>query len=170
MPTAFSKNKNKLETEMQVYDYALNLLTFRDYSANDMLIKLEQKGADRLLAEKAVAKLKQYDFINEERYAQRVYEAWLSKRYYGRQHLEAELHKKHVLEIYIPLIMEGFTEEEETARAELACQQFLQKNARKLKQVDQKLQAAGVRFMAARGFSGRQAYLILDKLRNRDDG
>ena len=163
MPKAFSKNK--LETDMQVYDYALNLLTFRDYSASDMLLKLERKGAEKLFAEKAVAKLKEYDFINEKRYAQRVYEAWLSKKYYGRQHLEAELHKKHVLEEYIPLIMESFTEEEEAARAELACQQFLQKNARKLNQVDQKLQAAGVRFMAARGFSGRQAYIILDKLR-----
>ena len=154
---------------MQVYDYALNLRTFRDYSASDMLIKLERKGADKLLAEKAVAKLKEYDFINEERYAQRVYEAWLSKKYYGRQHLEAELHKKHVCEEYIPLIIEGFTEEEEAERAQLACQQFLQKNARKLHQVDQKLQAAAVRFMAARGFSGRNAYTILESLRSRNE-
>ena len=155
---------------MQVYDYALNLLTFRDYSGNDMLLKLERKGAEKLLAEKAVAKLKEYNFINEERYAHRVYESWLSKRYYGRQHLEAELHKKHVCVQYIPQILEEFTEDEEAERAEIACQQFLQKNARKLQQVDQKLQAAAVRFMAARGFSGRNAYVILDKLRNSNEG
>ena len=155
---------------MQVYDYALNLLSFRDYSANDMLTKLERKGAEKLHAEKAVAKLKEYDFINEERYAHRVYEAWLSKRYYGRQHLEAELHKKHVCVQYIPIILDLFTEEEEAARAEVACQQFLQKNAKKLQQVDQKLQAAAVRFMAARGFSGRNAYCILDHLRNSNEG
>ena len=164
MLKAFSKNK--FETEMQVYDYALNLLSLRDYSASDMLAKLERKGADKLWAERAVAKLKEYDFINEARYAQRVYESWLSKRYYGRQHLEAELYKKHVVPEYIPQIMESFTEEAEAERAEVACEQFLQRNARKLGQVDQKLQAAALRFMAARGFSGRQAYVILARLRD----
>lgn len=162
MQSRFSKVN--LETELQVYDYALSLLTIRDYSGNEMLLKLEHKGADKLWAEKAVAKLKAYGLINEERYAQRVYVAWLSKKYYGRQHLQAELQKKNVSKQFIPQILEAFTPEVEQERAEIAAEQFLQRNAKKLQDPDKKIYAAAARFMTARGFSTRYIHVILDKL------
>ncbi len=162
-------SKAKLETEMQVYDYALTLLSFRDYSGNDMLLKLQRKGADKLLAEKAVAKLKEYNFINEERYAMRVYEAWLAKKYYGRQHLKAELQNKNVSVQFIPQVLESFTAELEQEHAELAAEQFLKRNAKKIENPDKKIYAAAARFMAARGFTTRYIHVILDKLRFEDD-
>ena len=90
------RNKKKEEGftgAQQVYDCALDLLSYRDYSHKDMLERLQRKGATKSQALEAVAKLEDYGLLNEERYAQRVYEAWLAKRYYGRQHLQLELSK-----------------------------------------------------------------------------
>ena len=78
----------------EAYDCALNLLSYRDFSKQRMQERLRRKGADAAQAEEAVAKLEDYNLINDERYASRVYEGWLNKRYYGRQHLAAELAKR----------------------------------------------------------------------------
>lgn len=165
-------SKKTFENAEQVYDYALNLLALRDYSGNDMLAKLMQKGAEQHMAEAAVVKLKEYNFINEERYAQKVYEYWLDKRCYGRQHLLAELHKKNVSELYIPQILEQLTDETEAERAEIASEIFLRRNAKKIKSSEEnnnKIYAAAARFMAARGFSTRYIHVIMDKLHLNDD-
>ena len=60
------KPKNKLDSFEQVYGYAMNLLNYRDYSSKDMLLKLKSKGANEEDAQKAVAKLTEHRFINEE--------------------------------------------------------------------------------------------------------
>ena len=78
------RNKKKEEGftgAQQVYDCALDLLSYRDYSHKDMVERLQRKGATKAQALEAVAKLEDYGLLNEERYAQRVYEAWLGKRY-----------------------------------------------------------------------------------------
>ena len=93
------RNKKKEEGftgAQQVYDCALDLLSYRDYSHKDMVERLQRKGATKAQALEAVAKLEDYGLLNEERYALRVYEAWLGKRYYGRQHLQLELTKRGI--------------------------------------------------------------------------
>ena len=77
------RNKKKEEgftSAQQAYDCALDLLSYRDYSHKDMVERLQRKGATKSQALEAVAKLEDYGLLNEERYAQRVYEAWLAKR------------------------------------------------------------------------------------------
>lgn len=162
-------SKKSFDNAEQVYDYALSLLTLRDYSGSDMLSRLMQKGAEQHMAEAAVVKLKEYNFINEERYAKKVYEYWLVKGCYGRQHLLAELHKKSVSSQYIPQMMEMLTADEEEQRAEAASEIFIRRNARKIQNPDKKIYAAAARFMAARGFSTRYIHVIMDKLHFNDD-
>lgn len=163
-------SKKTFETEQAAYDYALNLLTFRDYSAADMRSRLQKKGIKAEFCNAVIEKLQHYGFIDEKRYALRVFEAWKAKKYYGRQHLTAELHKKNVLPEYISYIAELFSQEEEQLHAEAAAELFIKRNGKKLQTEDNnRIYAAAARFMAARGFSTRYVHIALDKLHFEDD-
>lgn len=151
----------QLSTEQQVYDKALELLSYRDYSEAQLLERLQQKGAAKPLAQAAIVKLVHYGLLNEERYAERVYEAWLAKRCYGRQHLAAELAKRGIRKEYAAAQLARFTPELEAEQAANAAQLFLQRQRRKLAGVNdpverRKLYAAAARFLAARGFGSGQ--------------
>ena len=159
------KPKNKLDSFEQVYGYAMNLLNYRDYSSKDMLLKLKSKGANEEDAQKAVAKLTEHRFINEEHYAQQVYRVWLNKKTYGRQHLAMELYRKNVAEECVPEIMTAFTAEDELLNAERATKEFISRNRRKLQNFDDKLVAAAARFMTNRGFATRYIQVLLEAIR-----
>ena len=159
------KPKNKLDSFEQVYGYAMNLLNYRDYSSKDMLLKLKSKGANEEDAQKAVAKLTEHRFINEEHYAQQVYRAWLNKKTYGRQHLAMELYRKNVAEECVPEIMAAFTAEDELLNAERATKEFISRNRRKLQNFDDKLVTAAARFMTNRGFATRYIQVLLEAIR-----
>lgn len=159
------KPKNNLDSFEQVYGYAMNLLNYRDYSSKDMLLKLKSKGAKEEDALKAVAKLKEHRFINEEHYAQQVFRAWLSKKSYGRKHLAMELYRKNVAEEWVPEIMAAFTDEQELLNAEHAMKEFISRNRRKLQNFDDKLVAAAARFMTNRGFATRYIQVLLEAIR-----
>ena len=159
------KPKNNLDSFEQVYGYAMNLLNYRDYSSKDMLLKLKSKGANEEDAQKAVAKLTEHRFINEEHYAQQVYRAWLNKKTYGRQHLAMELYRKNVAEECVPKIMAAFTAEDELLNAERATKEFISRNRRKLQNFDDKLVAAAARFMTNRGFATRYIQVLLEAIR-----
>lgn len=129
--------KARFTTADQVYNYALSLLTYRDYSKAEMLSKLIKKGSSEDFSRLAVAKLLEYNFLNEERYAFRVYEMWLEKRIYGRAHLQAELKKRNIETDAIAKVMEAFTLDVEAARAENAAEVFMQQNRKKLQELKQ---------------------------------
>ena len=90
-----------------------------------------------------------------------MYEAWLAKRYYGRQHLQMELTKRGIRSDVAAEIMERFTPDIEEQQAENAAQLFVQRNQRKLtaETDNKKIYAAAGRFMAARGFSSRYVHI-----------
>lgn len=127
--------KERFTTANQVYEYALNLLTFRDYSKAEMLDKLIKKGAAENFAREAIIKLVEYNFLNEERYALRVYEMWLNKRVYGRMHLQAELKKRCLEQDAAAKVLDKFTSAIEEQRAEAAAELFLQQNRKKLQEL-----------------------------------
>lgn len=168
-----AKPKLQLATEQQTYDYALNLLSYRDHSQKELQQKLTRKGATPEQAASSIAKLTDYGIMDEERYAQRVYEAWLAKRIYGRQHLLAELHKKGVPQVCISTIMEQFTDTLEAERAEAAVQQFCKMHQKKIAQgltssepkEKQKLYAAAARFLASRGFGSGYLEMCMHVMR-----
>ena len=126
-----NRSSKNLTTEQEAYDYALDILSYRDYSCKDMELKLKRKGADAVIIKSTIQKLLEYGFLDEKRYGQRVFEAWLSKKYYGRCHLRLELQKKNVAERYINDILAQFSEAEEQERAEKALQSCLKRNPKK---------------------------------------
>ena len=162
-----SKEKKQFSSAQEAYDCALNLLSYRDYSEKKMLERLQQKGADAEQSQQALEKLQHYGLVDDERYAARVYEGWLAKRCYGRQHLKAELTKRGVGAELIAELMERFTPELEAEHAANAAELFVQRNRKKLagtQALEKKLYAAAGRFMAARGFGSGYMRVLLDRL------
>lgn len=127
-----NRSSKNLTTEQEAYDYALDMLSYRDYSHKDMELKLKRKGADAGIIKNTIQKLLKYGFLDEKRYSQRVFEAWLSKKYYGRSHLRLELQKKNVAERYINDILAQLSEAEEQERAEKALQSCLKRNPKNM--------------------------------------
>ncbi len=156
----------------QAYDCALNLLSYRDFSERELRERLCQRGATVQVAEEAIAKLRHYGLLDEERYAWRVYEAWLRKGCYGRLHLTAELKKHGVPVELVRQILSEFTEEQEAAHAERAAELFLQRNRKRLTgavEQDKKIYGAACRFLATRGFSAGYMSVLWEKLRLNHD-
>ena len=44
-----NRSSKNLTTEQEAYDYALDILSYRDYSRKDMELKLKRKGADAVI-------------------------------------------------------------------------------------------------------------------------
>lgn len=142
-----------LTNEHEAYDYALNMLGYRDYSRKDMELKLKRKGAETEIIKQTVHKLIEHGFLDDRRYAQRVFEAWLSKKYYGSAHLRMELQKKNVANCFINDIMVQLTEDIEEKRAANALQACLKKNSKKYDLKTKEGRASVGRFLYTRGFA-----------------
>ena len=175
-------SKEKFTSAQQAYDCALDLLSYRDFSKKKMQERLQQKGADEEQAEEAIEKLQEYGLINDERYANRVYEGWLNKRCYGRQHLAAELSKRGIGGELSQRVLARFTPELEAEQAANAAELFLQRQRAKLAQLEDesldlkaklllrnKIYVAAGRFMASRGFSSRYTQILWEKLQGNTD-
>ena len=175
-------SKEKFASAQEAYNCALNLLSYRDFSDKKMKERLQLKGADEEQAEQAIAKLQHYGLLDEQRYAARVFEGWLNKRCYGRQHLRAELVKRGIRPELVQEVLERFTPELEAQQADNAAALFVQRNQAKIAQARQaalgpqerallnkKLYAAAGRFMAARGFSSRYTQILWEKLQVNTD-
>ena len=136
-----NRSSKNLTTEQEAYDYALDILSYRDYSRKDMELKLKRKGADAVIIKSTIQKLLEYGFLDE--------------KYYGRCHLRLELQKKNVTERYINDILAQFSEAEEQERAEKALQSCLKRNPKKYDPATQEGRAAIGRYLYARGFASK---------------
>ena len=148
----FRNASKSLTTNSEVYEYALNLLDRREYGEKELVQRLQQRCPDAVLIRETVAKLKEYDLLNEERYARRVFESWRAKKIYGRLHLQAELLKKQVGEAYIPAVLSMLSEEEEIWRVQAAYRQIAGRRNKKYDCTTDKGVAALARYFSARGF------------------
>ncbi|MBP3696046.1 MAG: regulatory protein RecX [Clostridia bacterium] len=74
-------SKNEIEDEEQAafldavgsrcaFIAGLRLLSYRDHSEKELVLKLVQKGHKKIYAEKAVEKLKEYRYVDDERVAE----------------------------------------------------------------------------------------------------
>ena len=61
-----NRSSKNLATEQEAYDYALDILSYRDYSRKDMELKLKRKGADAGIIKSTIQKLLEYGSITPE--------------------------------------------------------------------------------------------------------
>ena len=148
----FRNASKPLTTSDEVYEYALSLLDRREHGEKELVQKLQRRCPSTGLIRETVTKLKEYDLLNEERYAKRVFESWRARKVYGRLHLQAELLKKQVGEAYIPVILSMLSEEEEAQRVKAAYRQIAGRRDKKYDCATDKGVAALARYFAARGF------------------
>ena len=148
----FRNASKPLTTSNEIYEYALSLLDRREHGEKELVQKLRRRCSSAELIRETVARLKEYDLLNEERYAQRVFDSWRVRKVYGRLHLQAELLKKQVGEAYVPIILSMLSEEEEAQRVKAAYQQIAGRRDKKYDCTTEKGVAALARYFAARGF------------------
>ena len=159
------KSKKLLASYEEAYDFALDRLSVRDYSTKDMEGKLRERNCPSALITQVIAKLLENKFIDEERYGQRVYEYWLTKKFYGRQHLRMTLMKKKVRSDLISGLVKQLTHAEEEKRAEAYTDSNLPKFRKKYGEETQKIAGALARGLGSRGFSTEIISIMLGRAR-----
>lgn len=74
----------------------LRLLSYRDHSAKELVNKLVQKGHKREYSDNAVEKLKEYGYVNDERYAQFLAESLSERKGMNTRAIKGELLQKGI--------------------------------------------------------------------------
>ena len=74
----------------------LRLLSYRDHSSKELIAKLIQKGHKREYSENAVAKLSEYGYINDERYAENLANSLLERKGMNINAVKSELIRKGI--------------------------------------------------------------------------
>lgn len=69
----------------------LRLLSYRDHSSKELIAKLIQKGHKREYSENAVAKLSEYGYVNDERYAENLANSLLERKGMNTNAVKSEL-------------------------------------------------------------------------------
>lgn len=74
----------------------LHLLSYRDHSAKELINKLVQKGHKREYSENAVEKLKEYGYVNDERYARFLAESLSERKGMSARAIRSEMIQKGI--------------------------------------------------------------------------
>ena len=157
----FSKNAPKPENLLKTtktnsssksaFNSALRILTRRDHSRYELVLKLKQRGFSSNDIDHAVSTCEEYDYINDERTAA-VYIRQLKRKGYGKKRIQLELKKKGLRgDRILKILDENVSETNERESAE----RMLTKNLKRFeREADlQKRRQKIYRFLQARGFS-----------------
>lgn len=82
--------------ENKCYNYALFLLSKKDYTQYEITKKLTSKGYSKDVINKIIDKLKRYDIINDEKYAKKYINECLNIKKYGIKKIEYNLLAKGI--------------------------------------------------------------------------
>lgn len=74
----------------------LRLLSYRDHSRKELVTKLVQKGHKREYSENAAARLEEYGYVNDERYAQYFAQSLLERKGMNANAIKTELFRKGI--------------------------------------------------------------------------
>ena len=147
------KNNKTFDNEKDAYNYALTLLNYRDYSIAEMQEKLKKCSVSDADIKAVTDKLCGYGFLDEKRYALRVYDSWLAKKYYGKGYLKNTLQKRSVDDEIINEVAGLVEADAEIERCCAAADSYIKKKKRSSFEDAMKVKAGLGRFLFARGFS-----------------
>lgn len=74
----------------------LRFLSYRDHSEKELITKLVQKGHKREYADSACEKLKEYGYVNDERFAQSYAESLIERKGMSIRGIKSELFRKGI--------------------------------------------------------------------------
>ena len=152
MPVPENKSDTKLNpSSKSALNSALRILTRRDHSRYELVLKLKQRGFSRQDIDHAVSACEEYNYIDDVRTAG-VYIRQLKRKGFGKKRIQLELKKKglkgdHVLSI----LDERVSEADECEAAE----RIVKKHSKRFdREKDSKKRRDKIyRFLQARGFA-----------------
>jgi len=105
------------EEEINVYNYALSVLSRQAKSEKQLIDKLKEKGYDNQFIDNAIIKLKQQKYIDDERYSEMLINSKINVSKYGKRRIKEALYEKGIDRETIDEKIEQLTEEDELKRA-----------------------------------------------------
>lgn len=140
---AFKYMDTALKTSKQMRDY------------------LKRKGYDNVIVDNVIAKLKEYNYINDKAFAEAYVSAYKTK--YGKSMLKNKLIQKGVSKDIVDELLEEFESKEDVI------DKLLKKKLGN-KVLDNDLKVKCVRFLASRGFGFDEINSAIRRVKNTEDG
>ncbi len=97
--------------------YALNLLSYRPYSVEELRQRLRKKGFTEAATGQVIALMTDYGYLNDEAYARRWIEILLQRRGYGKRRLLQELLSRGIKGSLAESLLEEIPDSAELDRA-----------------------------------------------------
>ena len=94
-PENLLKTTKTNSSSKSAFNSAIRILTRRDHSRHELVLKLKQRGFSREDIDHAVSACEEYDYIDDERTAD-VYIRQLKRKGYGKKRIQLELKKKRL--------------------------------------------------------------------------
>ena len=158
------RTAKQLTNYAQAYDYALVRLSYRDYSEKDLERLLREHACPQEVMSEVLGKLKEYSLLDDAKYADKVYSAWLAKKYYGINHLRLELKKKNISDDLAAKITDAFSDDMELERAVDAARSWQKKNNKKYGLDKKDTLPRMARTLMTKGFNGNIIRKALNRL------
>lgn len=109
----------KAEEEINVYNYALSVLSRSAKSEKELKAKMKEKGYDNQFIDNAVFKLKKQKYLDDERYSEMLINSKINVSKYGKRRLKESLYEKGIHKDIIDEKLNQLSEEDEFERAYL---------------------------------------------------
>lgn len=145
------KTTKTISSSKSALNSALRILTRRDHSRYELVLKLKQRGFSREDIDHAVSACEEYNYIDDLRTA-KVYIRQLKRKGYGKKRIQLELRKKGLRgDRVLSILDESVSETDDSEAAERIVKKNLKrfKRERDLKKRRDKI----YRFLQARGFA-----------------
>jgi regulatory protein len=164
-----SRSRKKLDAAA-LWDYALGALGRRALSAGELRVRLENRAADAADVAKTITKLKEYGYLNDERFAESFSQARLEREGFGRQRVIRDLRSRRVAPgVAERAAMKTYEGTDETALAEeFVARKYRSKNLREYLAEPKNLAAAYRRLRYA-GFGSAVSIRVLKRYSEQAD-
>lgn len=151
----------KAEEEINVYNYAVSILSRSAKSEKELRMKLQDKGYENQFIDNAIIKLKQQRYLDDERYSEMFINDKINFSKYGKRRIQEGLYIKGVDKEIISEKISQLSEEDEFERAMLL-------GAKKIKSIkDEDTHKKGVKlsnFLIGKGFEYSVVRKVVSRL------
>lgn len=107
----------KAEEEINVYNYALSVLSRNSKSEKQLRAKLNEKGYDSQFIDNAIFKLKQQKYLDDERFSEMLINNKINVSKYGKRRIKESLYEKGIQREIIDEKIKELSDEDELERA-----------------------------------------------------
>jgi regulatory protein len=165
--------KDKEEKKSDIKSRALNLLSYRARSVEELRRSLREREFPETSIEETIEWLKEYGYLNDEQFAADLAAGRVRNKNWGVRKITSDLARRGIESEIITKIVTELSGESEESTAERALEKWLQKrfgseeNTPALP-LDRKVYASAFRHLEARGFSSHLIYTVLAALKPTD--